>query len=364
MVAAVLWLLLASPFAVLAAQTTGTIVRRVPRDSIFVRQFGHGTMDTILVLWRALDREQYGSQAWLDLTRKMDSLMAIGPRVMMRQLETNALTVGPGETARGWLGFNAQGPSQYDGNNVTYFAYPSILSVDPESPADHAGIVPGDVLVAFNGTDVVGHQFNLRRLMVPDTKVGVTIRRDGDIRDYSLHIVKVPEGVFERRLAFTRVPFGDASVAGRSILRLDEGRAEQMAMARAAVRARDVEDRDPGATNRGVTPRSLPKVGPLMAGRYLVIAPHAVFGADVSTVGADLARVLHLDKGVLVNDVPVESPAHSAGLRAGDVILAASGQPVATLGQLHDIIVSHFGERAVALQVVRAHKPVKITVTW
>jgi S1-C subfamily serine protease len=102
----------------------------------------------------------------------------------------------------------------------------------------------------------------------------------------------------------------------------------------------------------------------MAAGSHMIIAPHSLFGADVSTVSAGLARVLKLDKGVLVNDVPETSPAYKAGLRAGDVIISASGQAIGNLEQLQDIVVSHFGERAVALQVVRDHKPAAITVTW
>jgi S1-C subfamily serine protease len=104
--------------------------------------------------------------------------------------------------------------------------------------------------------------------------------------------------------------------------------------------------------------------GVLMAGRYSVITPHGVWGANVSPVGDDLAKVLKLEKGVLVNDVPEESPAHKSGLRAGDVIVSASGQTVSTLGQLQDQILSRLAERVIALQLVRNHKVQKINVTW
>jgi serine protease Do len=101
----------------------------------------------------------------------------------------------------------------------------------------------------------------------------------------------------------------------------------------------------------------------MRAGRFTVIGPHSVFGADVSPVNADLARVLKLEKGILVNEVPDASPAFKAGLRIGDVIVAVAGQSVATVGQLQDVIVSRIGDRTVPLQVMRDRKPVKITVT-
>jgi serine protease Do len=119
-----------------------------------------------------------------------------------------------------------------------------------------------------------------------------------------------------------------------------------------------------GGARGAVYPRGVVAAGPLMSGRFAVITPHGVFGANVSPVGADLAKVLKLEKGVLVNDAPEDSPAYKSGLRAGDVIVSVSGQPVVTLGELQDQIMTHFGDRAVVMQVVRGKKPVKINVTW
>jgi membrane-associated protease RseP (regulator of RpoE activity) len=323
--------LLLTPVAgTLSAQAVSAGPRRPAGDSIFVRAIGVGRMDSILVLWRALDREPYGSPAWLGLSRKVDSLLTNMPRVFIRQSRGG----GPGgsfsmsNVPRGWLGFNAQGPSLPDGDKMTYFAHPQILSVDPESPADRAGIVPGDVLVAFNGVDVIGHEFDLGRLIVPDKKVSVTIRRDGETKDFALDIVKVPQGVLSRRIAFG---FSGPPRPG-------EGGANRVIIARGGA-------------------------GSMAAGRY-VIAPHSIFGADVSTVSEDLARALRIDKGVLVNELPESSPAYRSGLRVGDVIVGASGRPVATIEELQDLIVSHFGERSVLLQAMRNRKSVKVTVTW
>jgi serine protease Do len=299
----------------------------------------------------------------LELSGKMDSLLRVAPRLLIRRGDGAVVTTAA-KVSRGWLGFNAQGPSLPDGDNVTYFAYPQILSVDPDSPADRAGIVPGDVLVAFNGTDVVGHEFNLSRLIVPDRKVSVTIRRDGEMKDFALDIAKVPQGVVDRRIAFSAfgVPVLPPGVEGTTIIRIDSG--EDGGNRATSVGAGGV--RGGGAARGNGSERVVIARGrgPMAAGSYMVIAPHAVFGADVSTVGADLASALKIEKGVLVNDVPEASPGYKSGLRVGDVITTVSGQPVATIGQLQDFILSHFGERSVVLQVVRGRKPQDIRVTW
>ena len=350
-VAALLWISIAEATS---AQGVIEVPRRRVRDSIVVRTFGVGKMDTIVVLTRAMGREEYGSPAWLELSRKVDSLLMGLPRVMIRQNVSGSAQSS--NVPRGWLGFNAQGPSVFDGEKVTYFAYPQILSVDPASPADRAGIVPGDVLVAFNGTDVFGHEFDLSRLIVPDKKVSVTIRRDGENKEFPLDIVRVPQGVFNRRMAF-RLPMPPDGPEGMAFIHVEPDGEGGNRVARGGG-----SGRGEGSTQRVIVARG--GLGPMVAGSYTIIAQHSVFGADVSTVGPELARALKIEKGVLVNDVPEASPAFKSGLRVGDVIVSASGQSVATLVQLQDLVVSHFGDRSVLLQVMRDRKPTKLTVTW
>jgi len=250
--------------------------------------------------------------------------------------------------ARGWVGFNAQGPKQQiltdDGERLTYFAYPSIISVDPNSPADRAGIVPGDVLIAFNGTDVVGHEFNITRLFVPEKKVAVTVRRDGETKDYSLDVVRAPQRIESRRLEFNKTPMpAMAPPPPPGVMRIEV----------------------PDGEGRRITGNMRVRAGVPAGTRVgVVISPHGVLGADVSPVGADLAKVLKLEKGILVNEAPEASPAYKSGVRVGDVIVSASGQSVSTLSELQDQVLSRFGDRSILLQVVRNHKPTKITVTW
>jgi serine protease Do len=346
----------------LAAQAAGGGRARITTggDSVVVRAIGvGGRIDTVTAIVRALQHEQYGSPVWLEMTRRLDSLMLSSGRIMFRSTTAGGFGA-QGAMTRGWIGFIAQGPQHrvFDstGDRITYFAYPSILSVDPTSPADKAGIVPGDVLIAFNGTDVVGHEFNLTRLFEPEKKVGVTIRRDGENRDYSLDVVKAPETVFNRRIELNRMPGGPVPPMIDGQIRVE-------------VRAENGEKRE-GVMRRmpsGGSVIAMPKGamgGPFMSGGFAIISPHGVLGANVSPVGSDLAKVLKLEKGILVNEVPEKSPAFKAGLRAGDVIISALGQPVSELNDLQDLIMSRFGDRSISLQIVRDRKPSKITITW
>lgn len=332
-------------------------------DSAMVRVFIAAKMDTISALMRALNHEKVGSPAWVELTAKMDSLVMSGEagehRFFFRQPDGSEARIILNTVPRGWIGFNAQGPRRIsdDGEGITYLAYPTIISVDPNSPADRAGIVPGDVLIAFNGTDVVGHDFNMNKLFVPEKKIGVTVRRDGETKDYSLEIAKAPQAVESRRQEFNRVLLPVPVSPGAPGL-------PKVAVGQMRIDV-DRGDNAPEVGARRVPMGAVMARGGAMPVRVgSVISTHGALGANASPVNADLAKVLKLEKGILINEAPEESPAYKGGVRVGDVIVSASGQTVTTLSELQDQIVSRFGDRSIVLQVMRSHKTVKLTVTW
>jgi hypothetical protein len=331
-------LLLATLTAPIGAQTV-TITRVPSPDSdgaTLVRIVG-ADVDSLNALLRTYQRERYGSAAWLEAMRQFDRLLTRdAPRIRARQ-QLSRTAADPESTLdampAGWIGILSQGPTLQqlddDGLRVTYFAYPSIISVDPRSPAERAGIAPGDKLVAYNGIDVVGREFNLTKLLVPDSRIELTVRRDGVKKDYAIEVAKAPEGVFKRRVAFDHVPEPQVMIA---------------------------LPRHPAETV-GATP------SPMVASGVLISARGA-FGASLSPVGPGLAKALKLEQGLLVNEVPREAPAYASGLRAGDVIVSAAGRPVSTLDELQNLVVAHLGDRALALQIVRDHGARRVTVRW
>jgi serine protease Do len=242
-----------------------------------------------------------------------------------------ALEVYRAAMPAGWIGILSQGSSrQYyggDGLHVMYFEYPTVLSVDPRSPAERAGVAPGDVLVAYDGIDLIRREFNLSKLLAPGTRLKLTVRRDGETQTYPIDVATAPEGVFRRRVAL-----------GQPVPR--------------------------ALFEQRLTPAPAPMPMPAFAGPSMVLSPRGAFGASLSPVGAGLAKALKLEQGLLVNEAPEESPAYAAGLRAGDVIVGAGAQPVSSLDDLQNLVVAHLGNRAIALQVVRDHKAKRITVTW
>jgi serine protease Do len=327
----------------LGAQGVGSMQMSRRDSTVFLRvlQPSKATIDSITTLMRALEVEPLGSTAAVTLRRQIDALLPSANTLLFTKRGTSAAL------PQGWVGFTAQGPKKellsQEGDFIQYFAYPSIIAVDPESPAQRAGIEPGDVLIAYNGLDVRGREFNLTQLLAPERKLSVTIRRDGEMKDYAVTVVKAPERVFRRRLDFGAVPVNGTRV--EAIVRGDDGPSRvQMPMI--------------------AVPRGMGPGGGMISSLRMLMAPNGAFGAVLSNVSPELAKTLKLETGVLVNDVSDESPATKAGLHTGDVIVGAGGQSVTSLRALHEAIAMHLQEQSIVLQVMRDRKPRKLSVSW
>jgi serine protease Do len=77
-------------------------------------------------------------------------------------------------------------------------------------------------------------------------------------------------------------------------------------------------------------------------------------GVVIQGMDADLAKAVGLDhaRGALVEEVEPGSPAESAGVKAGDVVLAVDGQDVAHSGDLPRMVAMHHPGATVKLTVL------------
>jgi len=101
---------------------------------------------------------------------------------------------------RGWLGIVVSGTAlepRIDNGEliIRYLTHPEIVSVDPSSPAEKAGLAPSDTLVAYDGRDVRDRDISLTRLLRPNARVMVRIRREGRTRDVPVTIADVPSRI-------------------------------------------------------------------------------------------------------------------------------------------------------------------------
>ena len=259
--------------------------------------------------------------------------------------------LGPGAMVAGWIGIVVSGaPTQIriEDNEMflRYLIYPEIASVDPSSPAQRAGLTPGDTLMAYNGHDVRAEEISMTHLLVPKATVKVRVRRDGKVKELPLVVAEAPERIQTRRLYEQREgPTWVATVP--------------------------MPPRVPGTLppSRVFTPapsRALVGAAPVVAPLPPVFNFSGIAGAQVVTVSETMQRSTALPAGVLVTTVPVGSPAAESGLEEGDVITRVGQQSVTTVRELRELVAraADEGERAVTIELRRGKDRRTLTLRW
>jgi serine protease Do len=215
----------------------------------------------------------------------------------------------------------------------------AVEKVVPDSPAEKAGIQPGDVIVRFENEDITGVR-KLTRLIsevAPDHQAKLTISRGGSERELTATLAKRPAPKFEEGMFKT----GD----GPMIFNMP-----------------DLKD----LPNMRTLPdmKNLPDVGklpdlksfPQGGGNNVFIFRNDArqIGVGITSLTKQLGEYFGVadGKGVLINSVRENSAAAKAGLRAGDVIVEADGNSVNNVGDLMRLL-NDKKEGDVNLTVVR-----------
>lgn len=281
------------------------------------------------------------------------------------------LTASRGVHPRGWLGIEVVGPARepriVNGEQVIhYLGYPAIISVEPSSPAERAGIVPGDTLIAYDGHDVSDADIAITSLLKPNKRVNVRIRRDGRTHDVPVTIADVPSRIVLRReLNAPALPPRVATTLPPSVRfpRPADAPAPPPASWVVRVPASARAPFAPAAPASSYAPTPAP--APMPAAVYS-LGIDAVAGAQLVPITQGLGRTLGVRYGVLVTNAPVGSPAYQSGLRDGDVITRAAGRRVQTVGDLRERVAdaADNGEHSVALELVRGRRTRKGTLRW
>lgn len=185
-----------------------------------------------------------------------------------------------------------------------------VRSVVKGSPAERAGLREGDVIISFDGETVTSVR-KLNRLIdeaAPEHTARLTILRNGAQQEVSAALGKRESGL--------RAFGGDLAppvIAGNLREMLE----------------------------------NFPREGgfPLLASRRAI-------GVSTERLSAQLADYFGVAHGVLISTVEPGSPAERAGLKAGDVVTEADGEPVKDAGDLSRAINKR-DEGEVTLTVVR-----------
>lgn len=261
---------------------------------------------------------------------------------------------------KGWLGINVDGhPEQIlvrDGELFLRFAdFPSVVSIDPNSPADRAGVRRGDRVVAYNGQDV-RRTLAMSQILTPNKPVTVRVRRDGGTRDLRMVTVEVPGYVRERR---------SAQIAPMP------PEIHMLPMPASPARAPATPGSQVVVSGTPRPPRVFSNSSP--DGQFFTFETGdfkrspAIVGAQIQELSEELGEVIGVKRGLLVLRSFAGTPAYEAGLRAGDVIIRVEGRDVATIGTFFASVAAEKAKsdgESVTLDVVRKGAKRKVTLRW
>lgn len=197
-----------------------------------------------------------------------------------------------------------------------------ITRVEPDSPADKAGLKTGDVVLEYNGQRVEGTEQFIRlvRETPPGRKVTLLISRNGATQTVT--------ATLGRRRA-PEWPLGPEFEANMERLR------ENLRRLRVEVDS--------------------PRV--FMSWRSTLL------GVEAESLTSQLAEFFGVKEGVLVRAVLKDTPAEKAGLKAGDVITKVGPDPVRTPEELARRLRSQRSRGTIALTVVRNRQEITVNVT-
>lgn len=85
----------------------------------------------------------------------------------------------------------------------------------------------------------------------------------------------------------------------------------------------------------------------------MILGGRAIAGAQLTELNPGLGEYFGANEGALVVQVPEGTPADRSGLLAGDVIVRANGQDVATIAELRRAIARTPRSEAITLEVIR-----------
>lgn len=323
------------------------------------------------------------------------TLLLTGPEVLTAQ---DRGTPPPPPTVRvspstGWVGINVRVTEKTGEAPLVV-----VTDVWPGSPAEKAGLRPGDRVLRVNGVQISPWQFrSLSQRLQPGDPMTLVVERDGEPVDLTVvaelrpdRVAVAPErllteleavrGRMARILArdesgradslATRVSVEMEGSSPRIVVEMAEGdsvrtrvvRLDSLAATRRVVGIRGLEDEGfvfvapdwstvPAAP---MAPDSAAAAPSVSRGRPLapfMVGLNRVAGAELRVMNPGLARYFEAESGLLVTAVADGTPAAEAGLRPGDVLVEANGAPVTSVVGLRQALTARAD--SASLTVVR-----------
>ena len=252
------------------------------------------------------------------------------------------------QAPEGYLGVSFDNVSISRENNLPavyeFDGRPTIVSVEPGSPAQNAGILNGDVLVSIGGQDV-RRPVPLGSILKPGARVPVKFIRAGSTKEVAVLVEKRPASFREGNCAEVNDLIGS-------------DRSPVIMWSRVPA---------PPAPLSAPSAREAPRAPQAPTGFMVSPVPmsgfNGVAGAQLTPVDDDWRELVGVDKGLVVVGVAAGSPAQRSGLKKGDVVTSVDDVSLSSVRMLQRAI-GIAERRSVKLQVVRKGKPRAITLSW
>lgn len=227
-----------------------------------------------------------------------------------------------------------------------------ISSVADESPADRAGLREGDVVLTYRQERVHGMEHFAR--LVRETPVGGQVTL-GVVRDGERLTLSVQIGSRESmsKIHEKSAASGDSNLGERR--RFDD-LLSQIRPFRNLLRDGGRRDCDNcrGFLRNFDIAIEIPSV-------YMGLRIDRL-GVEVESVDGQFGEFFGVEAGVLIRTVRDKSPAQRAGLRSGDVIIAAGSDPVRRPSDVSRAVASPDDDGQIPLTVVRDRESVRVVL--
>ncbi len=305
------------------------------------------------------------------------------------------------QTQRGWLGFSfgSSATVWVPGRATTDTARVVVGEVLKGSPADRAGMEPGDTLVSVNGERAtMGRIAQAAARLHPGDTVRLDIRRAGRTQALTLRAAERPS--YMRQFGYAPgpitvepgefyFPVGD-SIRHTMRIYLDSARMQldSLHIPRMRIERHDSVMIFHGPDDKVDTVRIRPfergltriRTGAdsmlvklqdniwtlqrdgLPGFEVDVMGRRGIAGASLQELNSQLAEYFGVREGLLVERVTTGTPAARAGLQAGDVVIAADGRPVGDIADLRRALRGREG--TVKLDLVRKGKKETASIKW
>lgn len=297
--------------------------------------------DTQRAVRMQIERSQAERMMWESLVREMQ------PRVDEAVRGSMEMTISVQSTAPGYLGVSTSTstfPSVLNRESpFGYCDYPRVETVDVGSPAEKVGLAAGDTLLAYNQKDLLQFDVNYNALLQPGKPLQIKFRRDGKVHEVAPTIVprSGPQQVFRP----AQSPCADPAMR------------EECERPRVMLRTPSPL----GPQGESFIVRGSPINAILIPG---FPGEATLGGAKLQVTTEEFSRNTGAAPGLFVVTVQPNSPAWTAGIRGGEVIVEANGTAVQDVMSLNRAINSKVRERVAVLQVSNKSGLRSVTMKW